>query len=124
LHYTGLEQFSVPFFHPPSINDMTSHSRAADDESFENKRGIFSSYFYRLAESFGFNSPNQNRKGTEFSNNRDGDGIVRSFEESVVVSAPGKDPAIKHTLSCSLEELYQGATKTVKITRQVADRRG
>ncbi|KAL9377470.1 hypothetical protein Peur_028805 [Populus x canadensis] len=103
---------------------MASHSRAADDESFENKTGIFSSYFYRLAESFGFNSPNQNRKGTEFSNNRDGDGIVRSFEESVVASAPGKDPAIKHTLSCSLEELYQGATKTVKITRQVADRRG
>ena len=124
MHYTGLEQFSVPFFHPPSINDMTSHSRAADDESFENKRGIFSSYFYRLAESFGFNSPNQNRKGTEFSNNRDGDGIVRPFEESVVGSAPGKDPAIKHTLSCSLEELYQGATKTVKITRQVADQRG
>jgi DnaJ-class molecular chaperone len=89
---------------------MTSHSRAAVDAIF--------------AESFGFNSPNQNRKGTEFSNNRDGDGIVRSFEESVVVSAPGKDPAIKHTLSCSLEELYQGATKRVKITRQVADRRG
>ncbi|KAL9340016.1 hypothetical protein Peur_066235 [Populus x canadensis] len=70
------------------------------------------------------NGPNQNRKGTEFSNNRDDDCIVRSFEESVVVSAPGKDPAIKHTLPCSLEELYQGATKTVKITRQVADRRG
>ncbi|KAI5583054.1 hypothetical protein POPTR_007G136000v4 [Populus trichocarpa] len=89
---------------------MTSHSRAAVDAIF--------------AESFGFNSPNQNTRGTELSINIQGDGIVRSFEKSVVVSAPGKDPAIKHTLSCSLEELYQGATKRVKITRQVADRRG
>jgi len=110
LHDTGLEQFSLPSFHPPSINDMTSHSRAAVDAIF--------------AESFGFNSPNQNTRGTELSINIQGDGIVRSFEKSVVVSAPGKDPAIKHTLSCSLEELYQGATKRVKITRQVADRRG
>ena len=100
----------MPSFHPPSINDMTSDINAAVDAIF--------------AESFGFNSPNQNTRGTEFSNDIHGDGIVRSSEKSVVVSAPGKDPAIKHTLSCSLEELYQGATKTVKITRQVADRSG
>ena len=90
---------------------MTSQGRSADD--------IF-------AEFFGSNSPNQNRRGTGISSNINGDDndISRSFEQSFGVSAPGKDPAIKHTLSCSLEELYQGATKTVKITRQVADRSG
>ena len=69
-------------------------------------------------------SPNQNWSGTIFSNNvyGDDDDIVRAFAQRFGVSA--KDPAIKHTLSCSLEELYQGATKTVKITRQVADRSG
>ena len=84
---------------------MTSQSRATADDVF--------------AEFFGSNSPNQNRRGTGFSRNINGDDndIFRSFERSFVVSAPGKDPAINHTLSCSLEELYQGATKTVKITK-------
>lgn len=76
------------------------------------------------AEFLRSNSPNQNRRGAGFSSNINGDDndIFRSFEQSFVVSAPGKDPAIKHTLPCSLEELYQGATKRVKITREVADR--
>ncbi|KAG6767655.1 hypothetical protein POTOM_028867 [Populus tomentosa] len=112
LRYTELEQFSSPFFHPPSINEMTSQRRATAE-------GVF-------AEFFGSNSPNQNRRGTGFSSNINGNDndIFRSFEQSFGVSAPGKDPAIKHTLPCSLEELYQGATKRVKITRQVADRSG
>jgi DnaJ-class molecular chaperone len=78
------------------------------------------------AEFLRSNSPNQNRRGAGFSSNINGDDndISRSFEQSFGVSAPGKDPAIKHTLPCSLEELYQGATKRVKITREVADRRG
>jgi DnaJ-class molecular chaperone len=52
----------------------------------------------------------------------DDDDIVRSFAQRFGVSA--KDPPIMHTLPCSLEELYQGATKRVKITRQVAGRSG
>ncbi|CAK7322698.1 unnamed protein product [Dovyalis caffra] len=38
--------------------------------------------------------------------------------------SPEKDHPIKKTLSCSLEELYQGATKRVKITREEVDPRG
>ncbi|KAL9377471.1 hypothetical protein Peur_028806 [Populus x canadensis] len=69
-------------------------------------------------------SPNQNWSGTIFTNNvyGDDDDIVRSFAQRFGVSA--KDPPIMYTLSCSLEELYQGATKRVKITRQVAGRSG
>ena len=69
-------------------------------------------------------SPNQNWSGTIFTNNvyGDDDDIVRSFAQRFGVSA--KDPPIMHTLPFSLEELYQGATKRVKITRQVAGRSG
>jgi hypothetical protein len=69
-------------------------------------------------------SPNQNWSGTIFTNNvyGDDDDIVRSFAQRFGVSA--KDPPIMHTLPCILEELYQGATKRVKITRQVAGRSG
>ncbi|KAJ6289495.1 hypothetical protein OIU76_025335 [Salix suchowensis] len=83
---------------------MTSRSSASAD-------GIFTEFF----------GTNQNRRVAGLSGDihGDGDGISRLFERSVDVNAAGKDPPIKHTLPCSLEELYQGAT-----TRQVTDRTG
>ncbi|CAK7322699.1 unnamed protein product [Dovyalis caffra] len=71
-----------------------------------------------FSEVFGFNGSNQYRRGTVFSSNIHGDDIFSSFGEGI------KDPPIKNTLPCSLEELYQGATKRVKITREVVDLRG
>ncbi|CAL0334420.1 unnamed protein product [Lupinus luteus] len=38
--------------------------------------------------------------------------------------APRKAPPIENTLPCSLEELYKGTTKKLKITRDVVDARG
>ncbi|KAB5548486.1 hypothetical protein DKX38_011892 [Salix brachista] len=95
--------------HPTSINNMTSRSSASAD-------GIFTEFF----------GTNQNWRGAGLSGDihGDGDGISRLFERSVNVNAARKDPPIKHTLPCNLEELYQGATKRVKITRQVTDRTG
>ncbi|KAK9915026.1 hypothetical protein WJX75_003741 [Coccomyxa subellipsoidea] len=36
-------------------------------------------------------------------------------------AGPGQDPPIEHQLPCTLEELYKGATKRMKISRSVTD---
>jgi DnaJ family protein B protein 4 len=37
---------------------------------------------------------------------------------------PRQDPPIEHTLPCTLEELYKGTTKRLKISRNVTDASG
>ncbi|XP_026434770.1 dnaJ homolog subfamily B member 13-like [Papaver somniferum] len=39
-------------------------------------------------------------------------------------AAPRKDPAIETTLPCSLEDLYKGTPKKMKISREIADASG
>ncbi|KAL5727684.1 hypothetical protein ACHQM5_000852 [Ranunculus cassubicifolius] len=41
-----------------------------------------------------------------------------------VHQAMRKDPPIEHSLPCSLDELYKGVTKKMKIHREIADCRG
>ncbi|KAK4782700.1 hypothetical protein SAY86_007074 [Trapa natans] len=51
-----------------------------------------------------------------------GDDVFGSFAEPRPMNqGPRKAPAVENTLSCSLEELYKGTTKKLKITRQIAD---
>ena len=38
--------------------------------------------------------------------------------------APRQDAPIEHSVACSLEELYRGVTKRLKISRNVADASG
>ncbi|KAI3881038.1 hypothetical protein MKW92_046282 [Papaver armeniacum] len=39
-------------------------------------------------------------------------------------AAPRKDPAIETTVPCSLEDLYRGTSKRMKISREIADASG
>lgn len=39
-------------------------------------------------------------------------------------AGPRQDPPIEHQLPCTLEELYQGGTKRMKISRNVTDATG
>ena len=39
-------------------------------------------------------------------------------------SGPRKDPPIEHRLACSLEELYKGSTRKMKIQRTIQDASG
>ena len=47
------------------------------------------------------------------------DGEGRPMSQS-----PRKAPPIERTLPCSLEELYKGTTKKMKISREIADASG
>lgn len=98
-------------------NVFRFHPRNADD--------IF-------AEFFGFSSPfggmggGGMRGGSRSSfGSMFGDDIFSSFGEGRAMNqGPRKAPPIENNLPCSLEELYKGATKKMKISREIADASG
>ncbi|XP_020553965.1 dnaJ homolog subfamily B member 3-like isoform X2 [Sesamum indicum] len=86
-----------------------------------------------FAEFFGFSSPfggmgggSGMRGGSRFTGgSMFGDDIFSSFGETRPMSAgPRKAPPIEQKLPCSLEELYKGATKRMKISREISDASG
>lgn len=80
-----------------------------------------------FSEFFGFSSPFGGMRGgsTRFSSSMFGDDIFSSFGDSRPMhSGPRKAPAIEQNLLCSLEELYKGTTKKMKISREIADTSG
>lgn len=94
-----------------------------------------------FAEFFGFSSPfggggpgGGGMRGSRFSSGIFGDDIFGSFGENGgggggsgpmhFQSAPRKAPPIENKLPCTLEELYKGTTKKMKISREIADMSG
>ncbi|XP_022723482.1 dnaJ homolog subfamily B member 13-like [Durio zibethinus] len=89
-----------------------------------------------FAEFFGFSSPfggmgrggagSGMRGGSRTFGDMFGDDILfSSFGEGRPMNqAPRKAPPIEKTLPCSLEELYKGTTKKMKISREIADASG
>ncbi|KAL9377475.1 hypothetical protein Peur_028810 [Populus x canadensis] len=88
-----------------------------------------------FAEFFGFSSPfggmgggSGGMRGTRFPGGMFGDDIFSSFGEggggSMHQSAPRKAPPIENKLRCSLEELYKGASRRMKISRETFDASG
>ena len=91
-----------------------------------------------FAEFFGSSSPfggfggmgGGMRGGSRFGSFFGGDDIFGSFGEGAGGGggmnhpAVRKAPPIEQTLPCSLEELYKGTTKKMKISREIADASG
>lgn len=83
-----------------------------------------------FSEFFGFSSPSPNPfggggvRGGSFSGVF-GDGIFGPFAEGRAMNqGPRKAPPIEKRLPCTLEELYKGTTKKMKISREIADASG
>lgn len=87
-----------------------------------------------FAEFFGFSNPfgggmggpgggfGGMRSGSRFPGGMFGDDLFGSFgEASAAGNLTRKAPPIENTLPCSLEELYKGITKKMKISREIAD---
>lgn len=88
--------------------------RSADD--------IFSEYF-----DFTIPHGGGGRRGSSssFSNEAFGeDDVFHSFNRVFVVGGPKKAPPIENRLPCTLEELYKGTTKKIKIYRKIVDING
>ncbi|KAJ7948363.1 DnaJ subfamily B member like [Quillaja saponaria] len=89
-----------------------------------------------FSEFFGFSSPFGSMGGmggggdmrSRFSSGMFGDDVFGSFGGgrggSMNQGAPRKATSIEKRLPCSLEELYKGTTKKMKISREIADRSG
>ncbi|RDX93814.1 DnaJ-like subfamily B member 4 [Mucuna pruriens] len=88
-----------------------------------------------FAEFFGFSSPFGGMGGrgggggmrSRFPGGMFGDDIFASFGEGGVhmsQGAPRKAPPIENKLPCTLEEIYRGTTKKMKISREIADASG
>lgn len=81
-----------------------------------------------FAEVFGstpFGSTGGGGGGLRFPGGVFGEELFRSsFGERVGMNQPRKSPAIEKQLPCSLEELYKGTTKKMKISREIADPSG
>lgn len=92
-----------------------------------------------FSEFFGFSSPfggmgdmggSRSGPGGQFSRSMFGDDIFSQFRggggggEGSASMPPRKGAAIERTLPCSLEDLYKGTTKKMKISRDATDATG
>ncbi|CAL0329003.1 unnamed protein product [Lupinus luteus] len=87
-----------------------------------------------FAEFFGFSSPFGGRGGgsdgmrSRFSGGMFGDDMFGPFGEGGGIhmsqGAPQKAPSVENKLTCTLEEIYRGTTKKMKIHREIADATG
>jgi len=91
-----------------------------------------------FAEFFGFSSPfggmgggGSGMRGSRFSTGIFGDDMFGGFGEGGggggsmnFQGAPRKAPPIENKLPCTLEELYKGTTKKMKISREILDASG
>nr|TKS04810.1 hypothetical protein D5086_0000139160 [Populus alba] len=93
-----------------------------------NADDIFAEFFGSSGPFGGMGGGSGGMRGTRFPGGMFGDAIFSSFGEggggSMHQSVPRKAPPIEKRLLCSLEELYKGATKRMKISRDVVDASG
>ncbi|KAL2543920.1 DNAJ heat shock family protein [Forsythia ovata] len=108
---------------PPGSNESQNgfNPRNAED--------IFAEFFG--SSPFGFGSAGAARS-MRFSSDRGGpfggfgttSNIFRNYSDGTGASMPKKPPPVESKLPCSLEELYAGSTRKMKISRQVVDANG
>ncbi|KAJ4704434.1 DnaJ subfamily B member like [Melia azedarach] len=114
---------------PPGSGGFSSGGGSGGPTSFRfntrNPEDIFSEFF-------GFSSPFGDMPGSRasasgFPRGMFGDDIFASFRGAPgegSANVPRKAAAIERTLPCSLEDLYKGTTKKMKISRDVIDSSG
>ncbi|GAA0143597.1 chaperone [Lithospermum erythrorhizon] len=111
---------------PPGAGGATYFSTGEGPTQFRfstrNPNDIF-------AEFFGFSGPFGGARASKFGS-MFGDDVFSSFAEggggggAMHHAASRKAPPIEQNLPCSLEELYKGTSKRMKISREIADASG
>lgn len=114
---------------PPGSNGFPFANGGGNGSNGFNPRNaedIFAEFFG--SSPFGFGSPGPGRS-SRFQSEGSGmfggfggsENIFRSYSEGVT---PKKPPPVESKLPCSLEELYSGSTRKMKISRTVVDANG
>ncbi|KZV51118.1 DNAJ heat shock family protein [Dorcoceras hygrometricum] len=91
-----------------------------------NANDIFAEFFGSSSPFGGMGNGNGVRVSSNFPSSMFGDDIFGSFggDSRPMSSGPRKAPPIERRLPCSLEELYKGSKKKMKISREIADASG
>lgn len=119
---------------PPGSGSAPSYSNGTSDYHFNprNAEDIFAEFFG--TNPFGFGSMGQSRStryqtegGGMFGGAGGAENIFKTYSEGPGVGsggAPRKAAPVESKLACSLEELYGGSTRKMKISRNVTDANG
>ncbi|KAA8521746.1 hypothetical protein F0562_012419 [Nyssa sinensis] len=94
-----------------------------------NAEDIFAEFFGSSPFGFGSAGAGKSRRfqsdgGGMFGGFGGGENIFRTYSEGTGASVPKKPPPVESKLPCSLEELYSGSTRKMKISRTVVDANG
>ncbi|EFJ30969.1 hypothetical protein SELMODRAFT_267144 [Selaginella moellendorffii] len=88
-----------------------------------NAEDIFAEFFGNSSPFAGMGMGRSGRSG--FADSMFGESIFRSFGDGGGPSSgPRKAAAVENKLTCSLDELYNGSTRKMKISRNIADASG
>ncbi|KAL2897724.1 DnaJ-like protein subfamily B member 4 [Bienertia sinuspersici] len=110
---------------PPSSSGGSAYGSNKKGFNPRNAEDIFAEFFGSSPFEFG-SSPNAGR-GKRYSYSEGGteNNTYRTYSsEGGTTSTPKKPPPIENKLPCTLEELYTGSTRKMKISRTVVDSNG
>ncbi|KAM1139699.1 hypothetical protein ACFX15_039225 [Malus domestica] len=111
---------------PPPGSGGFSYGGGSNGFNPRNAEDIFAEFFGSSPFGFGSSGPGKSKRfssdgGGTFGGFGGGENIFRSYSEGVT---PKKPQAVESKLPCSLEELYSGSTRKMKISRSVVDANG
>ncbi|XWS70815.1 hypothetical protein CRYUN_Cryun03dG0081500 [Craigia yunnanensis] len=118
----GLKDMPPPGSSGPSFGNGTGGPNGFNPRNAED---IFAEFFGSSPFGFGSSGPGRSSRfqsdGRMFGGFGSTDNIFRSYNERTV---PRKPPPVESKLPCSLEELYTGSTRKMKISRTVVNAAG
>ena len=113
---------------PPSSGSFPFGNGSGGGSSGFNPRNaedIFAEFFGSSPFGFGSSGPGKSMRyqseGGVFGGFGGSENLFRTYSENV---APKKPPPVESKLPCTLEELYSGSTRKMKISRTVVDANG
>lgn len=109
---------------PPSDPGSSSYGNNKNGFNPRNAEDIFAEFFGTSPFDFG-SSPSAGR-GKRYPQNEGGSDqhMYRTYSEGGGSSTPKKPQPIENKLPCTLEELYTGSTRKMKISRTIVDSNG
>ncbi|XVE71608.1 hypothetical protein DITRI_Ditri10aG0164700 [Diplodiscus trichospermus] len=118
----GLKDMPPPGSSGPSFGNGPAGPKGFNPRNAED---IFTEFFGSSPFGFGSSGPARSSRfhsdGGIFGGFGSTDNIFRSYNEGTV---PRKPPSVESKLPCSLEELYTGSTRKMKISRTVVNAAG
>ncbi|KAK4401161.1 DnaJsubfamily B member 4 [Sesamum angolense] len=108
------------------LKDMPPPGSTGNQNGFNprNAEDIFAEFFGSSPFGFGSAGAGRSMRFSSDGGGMFGDNIFRNASDGAAVNMPKKPPPVENKLPCSLEDLYTGSTRKMKISRQVVEANG